>query len=26
MSRVDANPDLPEFSDDYVLREVDGAW
>lgn len=26
MAKIDANPPLPEFSDDYVLQEVDAAW
>ena len=26
MARVDANPPLPEFADDYVLRQVDAEW
>jgi formate hydrogenlyase subunit 6/NADH:ubiquinone oxidoreductase subunit I len=26
MARVDANPPMPEFRDDYVLREVDAEW
>ncbi len=26
MSKVDANPPLPEFRDDYVLQEVDATW
>ena len=26
MARIDANPPMPEFRDDYVLREVDAEW
>ncbi len=26
MTKTDANPPMPVFRDDYVLREVDGAW
>ena len=26
MGATDANPPMPEFRDDYVLQEVDGAW
>ncbi|MBI2705825.1 MAG: 4Fe-4S dicluster domain-containing protein [Actinobacteria bacterium] len=26
MAKVDANPPMPEFRDDYVLQEVDAEW
>ena len=26
MARTDANPPMPEFSDSYVLQEVDPKW
>ena len=26
MAKIDANPPMPEFRDDYVLQEVDAAW
>jgi len=26
VARVDANPPLPEFAEDYVLRQVDAEW
>ncbi len=26
MAKIDANPPLPEFTEDYVLQEVDATW
>jgi len=26
MAKIDANPPLPEFRDDYVLQQVDAEW